>query len=367
MKLEILGLDPGNSAIKVARLNSDQDQIEVTTLPSLAGVGKENTGLVGPVEYRRATATRRHPYHVEWNGWTLVTGLGVDNVTDTIQRMDPDRVQDTPAMRALIYTALGNALGPGRHDLALVVGLPVNTLQSPQAQEIVADLRGWLIGSHLFTLDNEAFELRVHSILPNAQPTGALADWALDNSGAFRRSKKDRDARNGVLDLGGGTLDLYAIRDARVVSALTHGDFVGTRVAGLKLIELLQGHHNRPVGLHEADRLLADFVTTGQAELEMPGRWQNVGDLCRLALVHGRDQILQFINDHWKSKEVFLTLCLSGGGVLWYPDIFDDLAGVWNPQDDGEVFDPVGTNARGLCKIGQRPNIFRRLKERRQV
>jgi len=349
-------LDPGFGGFKAAEVRTDQ--IAVTTLPSVVGAGDTDIGLLdlaGPMGASRRR--RRQPRRVAFDGIELLVGPGVADYTRPVERLDFQRLRDGPELRALTYATLFELVQGASADLNLVVGLPVEVLQGPDAKATVKQLQGWLVGEHRFAVDDQAVTLRVRAVRPIAQPVGAFCEWGLGLDGRWARDRADFGQPVAVLDLGFNTLDLFTVQGGQINARYTQGDTLGLRRAATALADRVRRQHQRELSLHEADALLQEHVRQGSrraVNLPMAGGVVDVRPLVRTALDTATGEILGFLDRTWGNGRQFSHLLLTGGGVLMLGDrLLERL------PHAVLLADPVTANARGLARLAQRPGLFR--------
>ena len=168
MTVRKIAIDPGFHAIKVAEVRDPgASRPDVCTVDSVVGVGSTDLGLLD-AGLTRARTTK--PYRVQFNegekvlreaSMEYLVGPEVARYARPIERMDFNRLGDSPGIRASVYAALYAIVDGGQTDLAIVAGLPVELLQGEQARETVDAMRGWLEGEHCFSVDGHEARLNV--------------------------------------------------------------------------------------------------------------------------------------------------------------------------------------------------------------
>ena len=192
----ILGLDPGFGGFKLAELTDSG--LQTAYLPAVVGIGDTDIGLLslGGLSKRR---NGHAPHAVSWNGARYLVGPNVARYARPLQRLDFQRLADGPELRALTYGVLAQRLGPGEHDVSLIIGLPVEVMADRElATTTLKGLRRWLVGRHDFVVDEVRCQVAVHQVRALAQPVGAFFAWGLDDAGRWRRSTDDLKAPVGV-------------------------------------------------------------------------------------------------------------------------------------------------------------------------
>ncbi|MCP4370435.1 MAG: hypothetical protein GY797_20335, partial [Deltaproteobacteria bacterium] len=167
------------------------------------------------------------PFRLAWDGVAYLVGPNVHRFARPIARMDFLRLSDGPEIRALVYTALGQLLGPGAHTIHLMIGAPVEALADQQTgRQMRAGLRSWLVGEHAFTLDGVETVVRVahkRDVQVMAQPAGAFFAWGMDDTGQWRQAVHTLEAQVAICDLGFNTLDVFSVRGGQVDARYTGG------------------------------------------------------------------------------------------------------------------------------------------------
>ena len=234
----------------------------------------------------------------------------------------------SPERLALLYAALAQLLTPDEpHSAALVVGLPVASLQdTEQAAYLLEALKRRVKTRHRFQVDDRPYELTVESLQVLAQPVGAYTDWVFDEE--LRARKGAGQMEVGVLDIGMNTLDLFAIQGGRALPRYVGGDKVGVR------------------------RLLSLQAANGQDLVELDahlrsGRLQPSADALDIWL----GEILAVVERTWPSLRRFGAVIPTGGGAnvlrqRLHLALSAKGAALHWPDD------PVTANVRGLWKWG---------------
>ncbi len=293
----------------------------IAALPSIV-TRPQSLGLAGiglKVEARpTAVAFDEHVFAVGAQAWQWGAPLFSLDFTSLVS---PERL-------ALWYAALAQILTPDTpHSAALVVGLPVASLQdADQAAYLLDGLRRRVKARHHFRVDERAYDLTVDSLQVLAQPVGAYTDWVFDDELHARKGAGQMEAA--VLDIGMNTLDLFAIQGGRALPRYVGGDKVGVR------------------------RLLSLLASDGQELVELDaylrsGRLQPSGDALDIWL----GEILAVVERTWPSVRRFGAVIPTGGGaVLLRQRLHLALsakgAALHWPED------PITANVRGLWKWG---------------
>lgn len=354
MTVRNIALDPGFGGFKAAEVQGDA--VKVVTVPSVVGTGSTELGLL---DLAGVTGRRRRPdqpYHLAFEGVEFLVGPRVVDYTRPVERLDFQRLSDGAELRALTYATLFEMVDGGKQELNLVVGLPVEILQGPDAREIVRQLQGWLVGRHRFAVDSQEAALNIRALRPMAQPVGAFFEWGLGLDGQWTRDKGDFMVPVAILDLGFNTLDLFTVQSGRINVRYTGGDTLGMRRAATALVESVRRQYQRPLSLHEADELLRRYVKVqGRRNVDLPlaGGQVDVRGLVRAALDTTAGEVTAFVERTWGNGRQFSHLLLAGGGCLALGDRLQQQMPHATLLDD-----PVTANARGLARLAQRPGLF---------
>ena len=355
MEIRNAAQDSGFGGFKAAEVRGDG--IAVVTLPSVVGMGETDTGLLDLAGVTGRRRRRHRPRRVAFDGIELLVGPGVADYTRLVERLDFQRLSDGPELRALTYATLFELVPDAPADLNLVVGLPVEVLQGPDAKATVRQLQGWLVGEHHFAVDDQAVTLCVRAIRPIAQPVGTFFEWGLGLDGQWARRRADFNLPVAVLDLGFNTLDLFTVKGGQINARYTQGDTLGIRRAATALADRVRRQYKRELSLHEADALLQEYVRRGgrrAIDLPVAGQVVDVRPVIRTALNTAAGEILGFLDRTWGNGRQFSHLLLTGGGCLMLRDRLMERLPHATLLDD-----PVTANARGLARLAQRPGLFK--------
>lgn len=350
--MHLISIDPGFGGTKTAEVRDGK--ILVYQIPSVVGQGSTD---LGHLDLGLGTSRRgRLPRRVSFDGVERLVGPNVAQYTRPVERMDFDRLQNGPELRALIYATLAGLLGPGQHQVQAVIGLPVEVLQGPRAAETIAGLKDWLIGQHNYKVNGRSVSVDVQALRPIAQPVGTYFEWGLDLDGTWPGDRTEElRAPVAVADLGFNTLDLFSVTAGQINRRYTGGDTLGMRRAATALSEELGRAFQRPLSLHEADALLRKFPRSNSRpiHLHVPGGVTDVTAEVRSALDVTAGEVTSFIERTWGNGRQFSHLLLTGGGCL-------ALGARLRRQLGHAVLlrDPVTANARGLARLAVRAGVF---------
>jgi hypothetical protein len=353
-----IALDPGFYAIKVAEARDpDQPRPDVFWVPSVVGVGSTDMGLldVGVIQRRIVK-----PHQVRFDDMEYLVGPAVERFARPIERMDFLRLGDSPGIRACVFAALYAIAAGGDEKLAILVGLPVEVLQSDaQAGAVVGDIRHWLEGEHRFWVDDREILFTVQEVQVAAQPQGAMFEWGLNMRGQWAHPTATVRDKIAVLDVGFNTVDLYAIEDGRVNRRFTGGNTAGMRRAAQLMVNALSRQGLAP-SLHQADEWLRQYTSNPRRRKPFE---TNVGDemidlkpLMQRALQSTTEEIVGFVERLWGNGRQFRHVLLAGGGALPMSESF-----LHQFPHATLLPDAATANARGLARFARRDKTFKKV------
>ena len=232
MTLSLLkvAMDAGFHSFKAAFVLDGK--MHTIILPAMVGLGETDLGLLQPGLTRQK---KQLPFVVRVDDQPYLVGPFVNLFTRPVERLDFDRLSQAPELRALTYTILGQIVQRAAHllgipivesriEISLIIALPVQVLQGPEARMVVQSLESWLLGDHYFDLDGQPFHLHIPALKAMAQPLGSFFEWGLDLNGQWNRSPFELKASIAVLDQGFNTLDLFHLSGGQIVRRYTGGE-----------------------------------------------------------------------------------------------------------------------------------------------
>lgn len=348
MSVRKIALDPGYGAVKVA------DGQKVVVIPSQVGVGNLDMGLLRSGLEKHFRHIPR-PHQLSFNDVTYLVGDGVGHYARPIGRLDLDRLLFSPDLAALIFASLGLLLGEGRHEICLLVGLPVVVLaEKERAERTIKALKAWE-GKHSFRLDGKDYEVFIHQIKAMAQPLGAYFYWGLGDDGSWARSQDDFYAPVGVLDVGFNTVDLIVIEAGRISRRYTGGDQVGIRRAVELIISNVRLQYGRSLEPWEAVNLINGYFQGDRLHLFTPGGRVDPTPAVAQAIEATGTELARLVETIWGDASSFSTVIFTGGGVpiVHRAGILARHSSVFVPAN------PVTGNVEGLAKYAQRPGVWK--------
>jgi len=283
----------------------------LVTVPSQIGIGKTDIGQLASSFVKSSRATK--PHKVRFGRTSYLVGQNVERYTKPIQRMDFNRLGDTAEAKALTYVSLGLALGPApKHPANIVVGFPVSVMaDTEQAKSVSKMLKGWLVGSHKFEIDDVEYSFEVNSVKIITQPLGAYYAWATTNDGKFKVPTEVAMGRILIVDIGFNTLDLYGLRDGQIEPSSTAGDTTGIRRAA----EMLQSHIKFEFDVHLSRLECNDLLASSSPLLETAGKTVDLTSIVQQSLEATAAQIGDFCETTVGNAKQFGRILSGGGGA----------------------------------------------------
>jgi hypothetical protein len=215
--------------------------------------------------------------------------------------------------------------------LTLWVGMPLEPLTGDQdkVQKTIDAVRGWLRGVHEFefsdkNISNVPVFINVGQVKITSQPTGALFDYLLDDTGKFIPERRGHLKEEiGIISVGFNTVELLVVQDNKPVQRFTAGTTAGVR----RLLDLSNGDGFYSLG--ELDGRLRAGTLDTKATLPIWGR-----------------EVSGAIEHTWgRSWRRFARVIVVGGGAIILNGQLA-FAGKAAVPDD-----PVISIARGLYKM----------------
>lgn len=350
------GYDPGYDANKVARVMAG-GEITTYVLPSAVGLAsrssKEGLSLAGVVRGQRSTG--RQPFRVVFNGVEYLVGPNVAEYTKPITRMDFDRFNDSPELRATLYASLYQIVNGGARRLALAIALPVAVLENEaEAERVNQEMRGWLVGEHIFSVDGVETVLTITTIRAKIpQPVATWFDWGLDSKGQWVKGREAQLAPTMIVDQGFNTLDVLVTESGRISDRLTGGDTLGMGRAADELMQVLAHRRQVTLELPKAAQIIKDIANGQKASIYINGELVDVTTEARGCLSSLASDVDNYLGRMvGKLKQSYRVLLTGGGALAMRKTLLNRFPqAVLMP-------DPVLANARGLAKLAARPGFL---------
>ena len=353
-----IALDVGFHSFKVSAVYAGK--LYTFTMPSVVGVGETSLGLLQTGISRQK---RNLPFLVTFDNQSYLVGPYVSLYARPIERVDFDRLSYCLELRVLMYAALSGLLSQITRDghfvlkepvdMGLILALPVQVLQSANSKQVIQALESWLIGSHVFELDNSPCRFNIHLIKAMAQPLGSFFEWGLNLNGYWQRASSDLKASIGIFDQGFNTTDLFHIHQGQIVKRFTGGETLGQRRAARLMQELLEQRTGRKVTLYEADEYLRQSANGHPVEVVVRGDKFDLKPLARQALDVAAGELRAYLSQMWEDGKQFDYILMTGGGAL---ALGNRLQSAFSQVV--ELSDPVTANARGMARFAQRKGVL---------
>jgi hypothetical protein len=307
--MKIISYDPGYGHNKGCCISNGKEKSVIVKSVVASGAVRTSGVSLGTMGKRRDN----RPDAVSFDGAVYQVGQGVLSYSRLImERMDKGRFDDTAPNRAMFYDTVYHLLGPGKHELTVIVGVPISALEtSEQARTTRDNVRSWMQDEHRATVQGNELVLNIERVGVLAQPVGAFFAWGLNNVGQWVRSPQDLQLPVGVCDIGFNTLDLLGVQGGQVDDRFTAGANWGMRRAAQTLIASLHDEYDITIGLHEADALLRQ----DRPILGVRGGSVDAMPLVNTALETQATLALQFIEQNWDDGNQFSYILFTGGGA----------------------------------------------------
>lgn len=349
----LAGIDPGFNAVKYARVvNGD---IVTYTLPSAVGEAnrgsKDGLTLAGVVRGRNG----RRPFSVAFEGLEFLVGPNVAHYTEPIDRMDFNRFNDSPELRATFYAGLYRLINGGAHRLALAVALPVEVVQDKaEAARVERGLRSWLLGEHCFSVDGVETVLTIEAVRAKVpQPVASWFEWGMDTTGQWVKGKAAQTAPTLIIDQGFNTLDVLVVEGGRISERISEGDTLGMRRAAERLIRTLKHKYGVELELRPAAELVQQAVNGQTAQTYVQGQATDVTTEAKRAVQALETEVYNFLDRAVGKQAGAYNILLTGGGALALQKKL-----LQQFPTATVMYEPVLANARGLAKLAVRPGFL---------
>jgi len=315
-------------------------------VPSTVGVGSTDLGGLTLGDFSKGHRTET-PHRVEW-GQTAryLVGENVAQFTRPLESLNFQRFSDGLGMRALTYAVLGLLLGGGTYTLSIMLGLPVEVLENVDlAQKIKRELRSWLEGEHIFSVNGIQTCLQILRTAIMAQPAGTFFARGLNDQGKWIKSRDDFESIVAICDVGFNTLDMFTLQGSKILRRFTGGDTAGMRRAIELLRRALETQYQVKYSLQETDA----FIRQGNPSISNISGKIDLTDLVREAKKAAGAGITTFLDEHWGNGHQFDQIIFTGGGAAALKEY------LLEQYPLGYIMpNPVMANALGLARYGRR-------------
>lgn len=227
-----------------------------------------------------------------------------------------DRYSQKP-YKLLTELALSELCEDG-DELLVVTGMPSTQLGT----RYQTDLLKAFDGSHIITKNDEEKIFKVKQTIPMTQPLGTLMYVYLDDEG----NVQDGDVRDeyiGVLDIGGGTLDLDGIKELDPMASDRATINKGMYGIYEKIADYIN-HENPEAG---ATSKLVEFQILG----DNPDSYRiskrssiDIGTVKHKLFKSYAEDVITQINQRWTNRSKFDRIYMTGGAVKPLAPYFKD-------------------------------------------
>jgi plasmid segregation protein ParM len=331
-----VGFDFGNSDTCVVLMGLDKDSRSLS-IPSETSLGElkrlQSLGI--------KIKTTDYIYRDE-NTELFVGDLAISQGRDSFSaRGDVSRYYSDTAIHLLLTTTA--ALTPYESEIAInmVTGVPVDTyIGNPEIRRTV---RNTLSGSYNFSLNgvDRCTHIAVKSVV--MEGAGAMVKYGLNGK-----------VRQGVIDIGGKTTDLFVSNGQEPISSLCKSIPIGVENAYDQLNAQFESLYRRPLDRSELRDIMYAFINGKKpGPIYADGSLiPNVSDLARKATNKVGTEIAAYIAAYWRDNlagkvaSSFARVLLIGGGSYYYKaPIQRQIANVSLPDK------PEMANAAGYCDV----------------
>jgi hypothetical protein len=313
----IVGLDLGMGGTKIWTAEGGQVIVSQVAMPTREEINLKALGL----------GTRKKPMMILNGSGRLFVGDGAHDMGAPIERLDYEKLQGSPEMKALVYAALTRAGIPGAGPATLLVGLPLGVATGPNARANVDAVKDWLMGQHEWQANSKHYSATISNVGCSSQAHAAYVDWLLDIEGRTVNKPANTD-EVAIISIGFNTIEMLVMRNHIAVGRFTVGETLGTR----RYLELINASRGNLFSLGELDTMLR----SGLSDSPALNKWGA--------------QVAGHIETTWGSaaKRFSHVIAVGGGSVL----LGNGLVSIFGDRLV-DVDEPIMSVARGLYKLGR--------------
>ncbi len=253
-----------------------------------------------------------------------------------------------------IITGAGNLTEDKEFKLFVVTGIPADLFISNP--ELRKEIKTTLDGSYTFTLDGGKTWRICHIEIETVVMEGA---GALMSEESINGNGKDKNAECAVIDIGGGTIDLYAQRNGIPMTEFCKNDHLAVETAAEIMRSELENKY-RSLSAIEVREIMYAYASTDKKK-KYPALYHN-GNLIppevleaatHQGVVQVANDIISFVSASWRqaggASRFKPVLCIGGGKFFFFEYLKKRIPHLTAPDD------PVHANARGYAtKAAQR-------------
>lgn len=290
-----LGVDFGMSSTKIVGEKGEIMFFNQVAIPLGGKVEGSFTGM----------KARRRPMVMSGAFGEFYVGKSAHDFGHVVESFDFDTLTGTNEMRALFYGALTmfqKQYGRFEGGLELAVMLPLQLITGERAKKNQDAVKAWLMGTHQWTADGEAYAVTVDKIAQAPQAFGALFDYVFDMNGLAIAGREDAMKYEcAEISVGSNSVELMVTKRNADTEKFNAGLSVGVR----QLFKRID-----PRGLY----------SYGELDTKMRGKDDEFTEDIKAALPGHVDSwavdVIGYINKRWEgAHERFYKIFLVGGGV----------------------------------------------------
>ena len=233
---------------------------------------------------------------------------------------DPGRYWSSYSLRALL-TLASSMITDDEFGLSVVTGIPVEAYSGGVSNR--QKIKSALEGTHTFTVNKRKRTVHVK-----------IEKVIMEGAGAAIAYGSGSRERQGVIDIGGRTTDLYASYGQSPDLKYCHGTPIGVHTA----MNAINASFEKLYGCPLSQQFLRDLMHAYASESFLPfahakGEKINMDDIVSEAVEQTVESIVSFIRSKWRSSESdtivangFATVTVCGGGAYYFfPQIRRDI------------------------------------------
>ncbi len=342
------GYDPGNSETSTVVTTPDGEQ-RFLTIPSRVGRGSfddlrrfRNMRSVQALDVLHSGEYILYCPEIDASE-CYVGGLALSQSRISTSAFGDNNRYWSPHSRQLLLTTTGALISDSRYELQVVTGMPIETYSDLNRRKVCDALEG----EHHFILNGRERLAIVH-----------VEKVIMESAGAMIAYGDDRPLRQGVVDIGGRTTDLYTSEGQMPLIPLCRGAALGVELAADIVSRTFQTQYGRALTPQEIRSVLHASVGSDQyPPIHVHGQEVSPIELRRqteeaLRSV-GRD-ITTFLSQTWANGELGAVatdtarvLLVGGGAYYFHREIARLIPQVTVPQQ------PELANALGYAALAQ--------------
>lgn len=246
--------------------------------------------------------------------------LAVDQSSMTFDSKGDISRYESDKSRIMLLAVSSSLVEDAEYGLNVVTGLPIETYKGdPNGRK---NIKSSLEGTYTFYINGR---LRTAHI--------TVSRVIMEGAGAAIGYSSNEDIKQGVIDIGGRTTDLYVSQGLTPLIAESAGKALGVHLAGDLLSKNFEKKYGWKLNASQLRQCLFASVGTGKYP-----RLSNDGDLIQdipalttSALKQIGDEIVSFVSATWRASEGnkkvasgFNSVLLVGGGAYYFYESLKD-------------------------------------------